>query len=242
MSDKADGAKKTFPYMLPIRCVIFLSAFALLTAIAQSPFTEISKWWSAVAIVCNVVTVAVLWLYARKKGMAYRQLLNYEKGKTTVGSALLIVAVSLAVGMGGLFLAGLICYGTFPYLDKTMVQPIPLWLAIIVLLLLPVSTTIAEDGLYLGYAINSCKGNTWVNTSLSAFFYAFQHSFIPFLPDGMFILYRFLSFLPLTVIFCFWYRKIRDPLPFMIGHFILNVATAVQILIMTVSPDLYNAL
>lgn len=144
--------------------------------------------------------------------------------------------------MCGLYLAGLICYGAFPYLDKTMVEPVPLWLAIFALLFLPLTTTIAEDGLYLGYGINIATGNKWVNVSLSAFFYAFQHSFIPFLPDGIFILYRFLSFLPLTVLICFWYQKSRNPLPFIIGHFILNIATAVQILIMTVCPNLYNAL
>lgn len=227
--------------MLPIRCIIFLLAFVLLSVISQLPYTAISKWWTTIAIVCNVITIATLWLYSCKKGITYRKLLNYEKGRTTVKSIILIVALTLIVGMSGLYLAGLICYGAFPYLDKTLVQPIPLWLAIIVLLLLPLSTTLAEDGLYLGYGINISTGNKWVNISLSAFFYALQHSFIPFLPNGIFVLYRFISFLPLTIMICFWYQKNKNPLPFMIGHFILNVATAVQIVIMTISPNLYAA-
>lgn len=37
-------------------------------------------------------------------------------------------------------------------------------------------------------------------------------------------------------------EKIRDPLPFMIGHFLLNAATAVQISINTLFPDIFNAL
>lgn len=240
--ETVENRKKTIPFLLPIRCILFLLAFILISVISGLPYTSISKWWTSVAIVCNILTVAILYIFARKKGLSYKRLLNYEKGKTKVTSAILIVVLTVAVGMCGLYLAGLICYGAFPYLDKTMVEPIPLWLAIIVLLLLPVSTTFAEDGLYLGYAINSTSGNKWVNVSLAAFFYALQHSFIPFLPDGIFVLYRFLSFLPLTVMICLWYRKNRNPLPFMIGHFILNVATAVQILIMTVSPDLFNAL
>lgn len=227
--------------MLPIRCIIFLLAFVLLSVISQLPYTAISKWWTTIAIVCNVITIAILWLYSCKKGITYRKLLNYEKGRTPVKSIILIVALTLIVGMSGLYLAGLICYGAFPYLDKTLVQPIPLWLAIIVLLLLPLSTTLAEDGLYLGYGINISTGNKWVNISLSAFFYALQHSFIPFLPNGIFVLYRFISFLPLTIMICFWYQKNKNPLPFMIGHFILNVATAVQIVIMTISPNLYAA-
>ena len=242
MENKDLNGKNTIPFLLPVRCILFLATFFLISVISGLPYTEISKWWTSVAIVCNVVTIAILYIFSRKKGLTYAQLLNYEKGKTKVKSAILIVVLTVVVGMCGLYLAGLICYGAFPYLDKTMVEPIPLWLSIIVLLLLPVSTTLAEDGLYLGYAINSVSGNKWVNASLAAFFYALQHSFIPFLPDGIFILYRFLSFLPLTVMICFWYQKARNPLPFMIGHFILNIATAVQILIMTVSPDLFNAL
>ena len=234
--------KKDFPYLLPVRCVLFILTFLLISAISKLLYSDISKWWTSVAVFCNLVTIAILYIFCRRKGLTYKKLIGYEKGKTKAGYAILIVFITIVAGMCGLYLAGLICYGAFPYLDKTMVEPIPLWLAIIVLILLPISTTIAEDGLYLGYAINSCAGNKWVNVSLSAFFYAFQHSFIPFLPDGIFILYRFLSFLPLTILISFWYQKSRNPLPFMIGHFILNIATAVQILIMTVCPEMYNAL
>lgn len=231
--------RNIIPLMLPIRCLIFLSAFVIVSAIFKLPYASISKWWTTIAIVCNVVTIAILWLYSKQRRITYKKLLNYEKGKSTVKSVILIVFITLVVGISGLYLAGLICYGKFPYLDKTLVQPIPLWLAIIVLLLLPLSTTVAEDGLYLGYAINSSTGNKWVNASLSAFFYALQHSFIPFLSDGIFILYRFLSFLPLTIVICFWYLKNRNPLPFMTGHFVLNIATAVQILVMTICPTIY---
>ena len=234
--------KKTLPFLLPIRCIIFLAVFFLTAVISKLQYTDISKWWTSIAIGCNAVTLAILYIFCRRRGLTYKKLINYEKGKTKISAAVLIVVLTVVVGMCGLYLAGLICYGAFPYLDITMVEPIPLWLAIIVLLLLPLSTTLAEDGLYLGYAINSSTSNQWVNVSLAAFFYALQHSFIPFLPDGLFILYRFLSFLPLTIMICFWYRKNRNPLPFMIGHFILNIATAVQILIMTVCPDLFNSL
>lgn len=227
------------PILLPVRCVLFLTVFVLTAVILRLPYTALSKWWTSVAIVCNIVTIAILFIFCRIKGLSYKILLNYEKGKTRAVTAILIVFLTVAVGMCGLYFAGFVCYGVFPYLDKTMVEPVPLWLAIIVLLILPISTTLAEDGLYLGYATNSATGNKWVNASFAAFFYALQHSFIPFLPDGIFILYRFLSFLPVTIMICFWYSINRNPLPFMTGHFILNIATAVQILIMTVSPEIF---
>ncbi len=233
---------KNIPFLLPVRCVLFLTVFCLISLIFRSPYTAIGKWWTAVAIVCNMITLAILSLFCRRNGLTYQQLLNFKAGKTKITTVIILVFITVVLGMCGLYLAGFVCYGAFPYLDKTMIEPIPLWLAIVVLLLLPITTTLAEDGLYLGYAINSTASNPWINASCAAFFYALQHSFIPFYPDIIFMLYRFMSFLPLTVFICFWYRKNRDPLPFMIGHFLLNVATAVQILIMTVSPELFQAL
>lgn len=242
MGNNINNKKKAIPYLLPLRCILFLISFLLLSTILQLPFNSISKWWTPIAILCNMLTIAILYVVIHKKGLNYKMLLHYEKGKTKIKSATIIIFIMLIVGMGGLYVAGFICYGRFPYLDKTMIEPIPLWVAILVLLLLPLTTTLAEDGLYLGYAINLSTSNKWFNISFSAFFYALQHSFIPFLADGMFILYRFLSFLPLTILICCWYQKNRNPLPIMTGHFILNIATVVQILIMTISPELFNTI
>ena len=67
-----------------------------------------------------------------------------------------------------------------------------------------------------------------------------MQSFIPLLLDGRYIMYRFLSFLPLTLWICYWYYKNRNPLPIMIGHGILNVATAVNILVTSAVPSVYE--
>lgn len=241
MKNKQRNYQQTIPFLLPIRCILFLVMFCIISLISKLPYTAISKWWTSVAIASNIITIFILYLYSSRKEISYLKLINFEKGQTKITTTIIIVILTVVVGMLGLYIAGLICYGSFPYLDKTMIEPIPLWLASIVLLLLPITTTMAEDGLYLGYAINHSTGNKWVNVSFAAFFYALQHSFIPFLPDGKFILYRFLSFLPLTILISIWYQRRRNPLPFMIGHFILNVATAVEILIMSIYPDFFNS-
>ena len=54
------------------------------------------------------------------------------------------------------------------------------------------------------------------------------------------MLYRFLSFLPLTVIFCLYYRKQKNPMPAMVSHAILDAATGAMILMTSVSPALYE--
>jgi len=70
-----------------------------------------------------------------------------------VGLSLLIVAV----GMLGMYLAGYICYGVIPYAAPMMIAPIPLWLAILNVIVLPTSTAFAEDGLYLGCGLIQLK-------------------------------------------------------------------------------------
>lgn len=73
-----------------------------------------------------------------------------------------------------------------------------------------------------------------------AFFFALQHSFIPTLFDARYIIYRFLSFLPLTVILCYYYHKHRNPLPIITGHVVIDLATATQILATSAVPGMYE--
>ena len=120
-----------------------------------------------------------------------------------------------------------------------LIAPIPVVLAAVNIPLLPITTAFAEDGLYLGCGVNNIK-NKYAAVLVPAFFYALQHSFIPTLFDVRYILYRFLSFLPLTVILCAYYYKKRDPVPIMIGHAIIDVATVAQIMATSAIPGFYD--
>ncbi len=141
--------------------------------------------------------------------------------------------------MGGLYLAGYICYGVTPYAAPMMIAPIPLVLAIINIFILPVTTAFAEDGLYLGCGVNQIK-NKYLAIIVPALFFAIQHSFIPTLFDARYIVYRFITFLPLTLILCWYYHKKRNPIPIMIGHAIIDFATVMQILATSSIPGLYG--
>ena len=54
------------------------------------------------------------------------------------------------------------------------------------------------------------------------------------------MLYRFLMFLPLTVIFCVYYRRKKNPVPLMIAHAVLDFATGMLILITSSSAQVYE--
>lgn len=225
--------------LLPIRSLMFVGVFMLLSLMSGEKLENLFHWWSVIASIINVLVIGILLFLCKKQKITYRKLIQYEKGTCKWYVAFLIVVSMLMVGMGGMYLAGFICYGVFPYLAPMLIAPIPLILAIVNLFLLPITTTLAEDGLYLGLGVNYIK-NKWIAIFVPAFFYAIQHSFIPMLLDGRYIMYRFLSFLPLTLWICYWYYKNRNPLPIMIGHGILNVATAVNILVTSAVPSVYE--
>jgi len=219
--------------LLPLRSLLFVASFFAVSVFVGKSLEDLSRWWSVFVIIINFACIAIL------SGKGYKDFINYEKGKTKVKHAILVVVLTLIIGMGGMYAAGFICYGKLPYFDTHMVGALPITVAVICAALLPISTTLAEDGIYLG-AINKVGGDIGV-TLTSAFFYAAQHSFIPFLPSVTLMLYRFMSFLPLTLLFSFWYRKTRNPLPFMIGHFVINLSTAVMLVVSAVSPGVFEA-
>ena len=224
-----------------LRCVLFAISFLLLSIFTRNNSTELSKWWSVIVIAINFITLGILLWFCKVNRMTFSGLINYIEGSTRPPSVVWVTFLFLAIGMGGMYLAGYLCYGKFPYLATIMIKPMPITFAIISFVLLPVTTMLAEDGLYLGLGVNqiNCK---WIAILYPALFYALQHSFIPLIFDFKFMLYRFLSFLPLTMVLCWLYYKKRNPVPIMIGHFVINLATVIQIMLTSLSPEVYEKL
>ncbi len=226
-------------YLLPIRSILFVGIFVVGSLIVGKELNEISNWWSIVATIVNIVTIILIIFAAKRIKSSYAELINYKKKKSKAKQIVLISLLILLVGTSGMYLAGFICYGKFPYAAPMMIAPIPLVLAILNFFVLPLTTPFAEDGLYLGCGVN-CIKNKHLAILIPAFFYAVQHSFIPTLLDGKYIIYRFLSFFPLTIILCWYYREKKNPVPIMVGHALIEIASVVMILITSMSPDIYQ--
>ena len=227
--------------LLPIRCIVFLLTFVIGATVVDKRIEEIGNWWSVVASIVNVLTIAVLMFTAKKQNGSYLELINYQKGKTTWKQIVGMSVIIVVVGMVGMYLAGYLCYGVIPYAAPMMIAPIPLWLAAINVIVLPITTAFAEEGLYLGCGVNQIK-NRYMAIAVPAFFFALQHSFIPTLFNLKYIMYRFLSFLPLTIILCWNYYKKRNPVPIMVGHAIIDMATVMQILVTSLVSGLYETM
>ena len=233
--------KSKLALLLPIRCISFILIFICIHLITSKQYNELTNCWSVVCSIVNILLIILLIILTKIKKTNYFELINYEKGKTTKKDIIILCLIVLLAGMGGMYLVGLIIYQKFPYMAPDMIRPIPVFLAIINLFILPITTALAEDGLYLGCGVNNIN-NKYLKIIIPGFFFALQHSFIPFLLDIKFILYRFLSFLPLTIILCYIYNKKKNPLPIMIAHAIIDVFTVIWILITSINPEFYNQL
>ena len=230
---------KYMVYLLPVRCVIFAFIFVAGAIMTKQKIDDISNWWSIAASIVNIITILILLFIAKNNKSSYQELINYQKGKTKAKQIAGVSVLILVVGIIGMYAAGYICYGVIPYAAPMMIAPIPIWLAVINIIILPVTTAFAEDGLYLGCGVNQIQ-NKLLAITIPAFYFALQHSFIPTLFDFKYIIYRFISFLPLTLILCWYYYKKRNPLPIMVGHAIIDLATVIQILATSTISGFYE--
>lgn len=232
---------KAWPFILPLfRSVLFIIAGALFAIVTNQSLEQASQWWSIICTVSNIITIVVLVAICKSEGYTYKKLIGYQREQGNLKFTLLIVVLMLMLGMGGIYGFGLMFYG---YIPVTMVQPIPVWFALINVILLPLTVVFAELPLYFGYALNGIEkitGNKILSIVYPMFFYALQHSFIPLIYDWKHILYRFLSFFPLMFVLGIIYYKYRKLQPLMIGHAVLDLATGAQILITSISPALFE--
>jgi len=236
-----DEMKKVGPFILPLfRSGLFILVGLIFAMATNQTLEQASRWWSILCTVCNGITIAVVMILCKSEGITYRELIGYEKGQNNLKYTLVIVVAMLSLGIVGMYGFGFMLYG---YVPVTMVQPIPVWLACINAILLPVTIVFAELPLYFGYSLNGIEkltGDKWLAIAYPTFFYALQHSFIPLLADWKYILFRFFSFLPLLVTLGLIYYKRRKLQPLMVGHAVLDLATGAQILLTSLSPALFE--
>lgn len=232
---------KVGPFILPLfRSVLFIMVGVIFSISTNQSLEQASKWWSILCTVCNIITIVLLMIICKRGGTTYKNLIGYQKGQGNLKYTLLIVVLMLSLGIFGMYGFGFMIYG---YVPVTMIQPIPVWLAVINALLLPLTIVFAELPLYFGYALNGIEkttGNKMLSIVYPMFFYALQHSFIPLLYDWKHILFRFFSFLPLMFVLGIIYYKKRELKPLMIGHAFLDLATGAQILMTSISPALFE--
>ena len=56
-------------FLLPLRTILFILIFFLISLITKIDIQEISKYWTLVVIVCNFITIFVLYKFCKKNNI-----------------------------------------------------------------------------------------------------------------------------------------------------------------------------
>ncbi len=235
---------KTIFFVPALRSFLFIiGGFLLLTfpSFHGKNLQELSMWWPLVCIGVNLVTILFLVVRIRSEGTSFRELIYYHPDKKKMRKEILTATpLMLVLGIGGLMGFSWLVYG---YMPVTNSQPLPIWAAILVVILLPITIVFSEIPFYLGYCaprIQKITKNEFFAIVYPLFFYALQHSFMPLLFDYKHILSRFIMFIPLLIMIGIWFHRKKTLLPLMAGHGLLDVFTGIQLLMVALFPSIFE--
>jgi membrane protease YdiL (CAAX protease family) len=212
--------------------VFFQILIALISWLAGYPeyWNESARWWVMVVILTNIVSIFLLVWCFRLEGKRFFDIFRFSQStvKTDLlwffGSSLIGVPIA-AAPMGNL---AAVLFGDSMTPINMMFQPLPGW-ALVVGFLFPLTIAFSELPTYFGYAMPRLAvqlKNGWLAWLLSSFFLAAQHIFLPFIPDGRFILWRLGMYLPFAL-FAGLLLKLRPQLLpyFVIVHALIDIST-----------------
>jgi hypothetical protein len=223
--------KKTLPYILPLfRSFLFITGGLIFALLTKQTLEESSNYWPLLCSLYNLITILVLILVCRYEKIKYKDLLRFNLKGVKISHSLKHILIMLLIGIIGMIGLSFIFYNGLP---EFLIKPIIPWLAIVNFYLLPVTIVLAEMPLYFGYSLKRINKGKYFGLIYVVFFYALQHSFIPLLVDLEYMLYRFLSFLPLALFVGYRFLKDNDLTSSLIGHGVMDLSTSVQVIIMS---------
>jgi hypothetical protein len=213
-----------------------LIALVVAAAGTEPAWTESARWWTFLAILANIVTIYLLVRVFNAEGKRYLDILRFSRSslKTDllwfIGSSL----IAMPIGAAPMNPLGAAIFGDPMIPTNMMFRPIPTW-AFVVSFLFPLTIAFAELPTYFGYAmprIAAQMKNGWLAWLIASFFLAAQHTFLPLILDGRFMMWRLGMYLPFAL-FAGLMLKLRPTLlpHYVIVHALMDVS-AVMVYVM----------
>ena len=132
-------------FLLSFRTIAFILIVLFISLITKKDVKDISKYWTLVVIGCNIITIIILSFFCKKSKIKYLKLIDFKK--SNLKEILIIGFLIVLLGIIGVYFSGFIFYRTIPYTPDVMLQQLPLYLVVFDLILLPITSTISEEGL-----------------------------------------------------------------------------------------------
>ena len=220
-----------------------LVALIMLALHRPSPWHEAGYWWTVYGTLVDIGCIIGLWYFTRREGIRLRDLIGPIRMRhghdlfLGLGYFLLIFPCFVAGG----FVAHHLFYGSSnldPGAYVFQAHPMPIWATVYSLTLWWIIWSPMEEVTYQAYALprfRALTGRTWIAFLIVGLFWAAQHSALPFVPDGRFLLFRFVGFLPGVMVAMTIYWKTRRMAPLIISQWPMDIAGALMMTLLGAS-------
>ena len=216
--------------LLPSRMIMFL-VFQGLIALLIGSFPESQHYWLLSASATNLVSILILITLLKQEGIRFLGLFRFkrETWKSDLVRFLLLTLVCGPVVFLPNHFLSIWIFGDVSIPFNMMFQPMKLPLLIMITVIFPVTIAFAELATYFAYIMPRLKlqlKHGWMSVALPVVFLAIQHCTLPFIPDGSFIAYRALVYLPFACVIgtALYFRPSLFPY-FALLHGILDFGT-----------------
>jgi hypothetical protein len=209
------------------------ATFAAILALRgnRSPWRAAAPYWTVYGTLVDLGCLLLMWRFTRTEGTTLRSLIGPIRWRRArdlfAGCSYFLLLFPLFVAGG--VLCGWLLYGTFradPVPGILSARVLPAWAIFYSCSVWWMIWSPTEEITYQGYVlprIEALSGRTWIAVALVAFWWALQHSFLPFIPDWRSSLWRFLGFLPGVVSVILVYLRTRRLAPLIVSHWMMDI-------------------
>lgn len=202
-----------------------------------TPWLTSVPYWNVFGTFADIGCIFLLVFLLRKEGYHIFDLLRVKNvpiwRDIVIGVGLFLLTLPTAI-IGFTLLANILIYGTIqPDLGSGLLieRQLPTWAMFHSLTIWWIIWSPTESTFYNGYLFprfEALTGRTWMSVIIVGFFWALQHIFFPFIPDGKYLVWRFLQFLGIGLLFPILFARIRRLRPLIITHWLLDIVGVVM--------------
>ena len=177
-------------------------------------------WMNVLIVVIDVVTLALVHGLLRAEGRGLTDLLSFRGAD--VGWGLLCGLISLVAWMPAFFVGNLVAYQGAP--PASSYPPVPLWIGVLSITIMPVTIGLAEEALYRGYLQPRLQGRIGLVGAVLAASVVFGLQHIGFaLPDAQAMVANVVRTFLAGLVFAgllTWRRRVA---PLAVGHWLMDL-------------------
>ncbi len=222
---------------LPARIVFMLLSQAIFAAVFRmqgrtSAWHAAGAWWTVWGTLVDVGCLICLFFLTRRENLRIRDLLGpLPRWLVPKGIAFFLLIFPFFV-LGGPLSGWIVYHSWQPPIPMGEIwgRHLPLWGILYSLLIWWPIWSATEEFTYQGYLASrlaALSRHRWVPYCLVGFWWALQHSFIPFVPDLRLIIFRFLAFVPGVLVFLVIYLRTRRLAPLVVAHWMMDLSAAI---------------